>query len=547
MVRARRYQSGLLRVLVEPLTAQPTRGRAEMSSYARDPAANPPGMGVIIDRIRTHYLRPLAHCCSLHPSPSTRPGAVLLVSVQGIAANVDPVVCTWLLHQPHRTGSRQQQQAPAVVAMAMPLAKRREDEVSVGSTPLAKQPSNQASDYASSPVKTKTVTESRPLSIPMKVMPISTAVESWSTSEERMKALIAHAWDAVKRLTLQLEVQSCCVFLPNDSLPSPSTIICGDIPGTVRSWYHNQASMPGTLVVCLPQISVLSAGHKYMEPLQELPFVVSKPILEEGDAFPWTISLSQFSVYTLLGQQHSLSLLEPMGCTSTLAVTSHRPQASEGRQSFVVCLHVDLQPVQVKCSNPQVQLLYELFLSWSTTWARLQKHSVLRQTSGAPETPQGAALTSPVRSSAGTVLPDASTCSPSADLGSPTESKYCCAILGEFQAAISVFPCALGSTQVFSFVWEACFRAGKLSLALCFFLFPCLRSHKIVFAVGEMMVEVEMVVVEEVVVEVEMVQEEEVKELMEVVVMVEMVQEVEMMVEEEMVVVSAVGTPLGPE
>uniref|UniRef100_A0A8C5ATS2 Vacuolar protein sorting 13 homolog B n=1 Tax=Gadus morhua TaxID=8049 RepID=A0A8C5ATS2_GADMO len=353
-------------------------------------------------------------------------GAVLLVSVQGIAANVDPVVCTWLLHQPHRTGSRQQQQqqqqqAPAVVAMAMPLAKRREDEVSVGSTPLAKQPSNQASDYASSPVKTKTVTESRPLSIPMKVMPISTAVESWSTSEERMKALIAHAWDAVKRLTLQLEVQSCCVFLPNDSLPSPSTIICGDIPGTVRSWYHNQASMPGTLVVCLPQISVLSAGHKYMEPLQELPFVVSKPILEEGDAFPWTISLSQFSVYTLLGQQHSLSLLEPMGCTSTLAVTSHRPQASEGRQSFVVCLHVDLQPVQVKCSNPQVQLLYELFLSWSTTWARLQKHSVLRQTSGAPETPQGAALTSPVRSSAGTVLPDASTCSPSADLGSPTE------------------------------------------------------------------------------------------------------------------------------
>lgn len=81
---------------------------------------------------------------------------------------------------------------------------------------------------------------------------------------------------------LQLELQSCCVFLPNDSLPSPSTIICGDIPGTVRSWYHNQASMPGTLVVCLPQISVLSAGHKYMEPLQELPFVVSKPILEEG-------------------------------------------------------------------------------------------------------------------------------------------------------------------------------------------------------------------------------------------------------------------------
>lgn len=95
--------------------------------------------------------------------------------------------------------------------------------------------------------------------------------------------------------SLQLELQSCCVFLPNDSLPSPSTIICGDIPGTVRSWYHNQASMPGTLVVCLPQISVLSAGHKYMEPLQELPFVVSKPILEEGRfsyCIRWNLNLN---------------------------------------------------------------------------------------------------------------------------------------------------------------------------------------------------------------------------------------------------------------
>lgn len=95
---------------------------------------------------------------------------------------------------------------------------------------------------------------------------------------------------------LQLELQSCCVFLPNDSLPSPTTIICGDIPGTVRSWYHNQASMPGTLVVCLPQISVFSAGHKYMEPLQELPFVVSKPILEEGMFFSLSQTKSQLKM-----------------------------------------------------------------------------------------------------------------------------------------------------------------------------------------------------------------------------------------------------------
>lgn len=43
-------------------------------------------------------------CCFLFP------GAVLLVSVQGISVNVDPIFCTWLLYQPHRGSSRQQQQ-----------------------------------------------------------------------------------------------------------------------------------------------------------------------------------------------------------------------------------------------------------------------------------------------------------------------------------------------------------------------------------------------------------------------------------------------------
>uniref|UniRef100_A0A8C7Y913 Vacuolar protein sorting 13 homolog B n=1 Tax=Oryzias sinensis TaxID=183150 RepID=A0A8C7Y913_9TELE len=158
-------------------------------------------------------------------------------------------------------------------------------------------------------------------------------------------------------------------------------------------------------------VSFLSFTHKNITVVLCLP----------GDAFPWTISLSQFSIYTLLGQQQSLSLLEPMGCTSTLAVTSKVQSSSEGRPSFVVCLHVDLQPVHVKCSNPQVQLLYELLLSWSSTWARLQRLVSLRQTPSAPEPPAGAAPSSPVRSSTGTALPDTSTCSPSADFGSPTE------------------------------------------------------------------------------------------------------------------------------
>ncbi|XP_041269031.1 vacuolar protein sorting-associated protein 13B isoform X1 [Onychostruthus taczanowskii] len=352
-------------------------------------------------------------------------GAVLLSSVQGLAINVDPVLYTWLIYQPQKRVSRHiQQQSVGAVPLGVSVTRKKEDEASVGSAPLARQQSNQASEYASSPVKTKTVTESRPLSLPVKT--VLNSSENCRSPEERMKEFIGIVWNAVKCLTLQLEVQSCCVFLPNDSLPSPSTIVSGDIPGTVRNWYHGQASMPGTLVVCLPQIKIMSAGHKHMEPLQEIPFVVLRPILEEGDAFPWTISLHHFSVYTLLGQQMTLNLVEPMGCTSTLAVTSQKLLASgpESRHSFVVCLHVDLESLEIKCSNPQVQLLYELAEITSKVWNKIQRKGVLYQSVSSvyTETMTGPVPpSSPVKSSVGTIPPDTSTYSPSADIGTTTE------------------------------------------------------------------------------------------------------------------------------
>ncbi|KAL6462542.1 hypothetical protein MHYP_G00289640 [Metynnis hypsauchen] len=135
-------------------------------------------------------------------------------------------------------------------------------------------------------------------------------------------------------------------------------------------------------------------------------------------------------MYTLLGHQRSLSLLEPIGCTSTLAVTSHKLQPGpttgfttpDFRHAFIICLHVDLQPLHLKLSNPQVQLLYELFLSWSRMWEHLQRRQFLRQASSFPDPAhQPAGPPSPLHSSADTVPPDTSTLSPSADLGSPTE------------------------------------------------------------------------------------------------------------------------------
>ncbi|KAG8570401.1 hypothetical protein GDO81_011258 [Engystomops pustulosus] len=365
-------------------------------------------------------------------------GAVLLANIQGLSLNVDPVLYTWLLYQPQRKGDRPSQQPLGSAPLAMPLSRKKEDEVSIGSTPLAKQASNQPSEYASSPVKTKTVTESRPLSVPAKLLQSST--DSGKTPEERMKEMIRVVWNAVKRLTLQVEIQTCCVFFPNDTLPAPSTIVSNDIPGTVRSWYHGQATMPGTLVICLPHIKIMSAGHKHIEPIQEIPFVVSRPIVEEGVAFPWTINLHNFSVYTLVEHQVILSLVEPMGCTSTLAVTSHvLPTAGpEAGHSFVVCLHVDLEPLEIKWSNPQVQLLYQLTDTIGKVWEKIQKRGVLYQSSMYFDSSAGVTSSSPIRSSVGTAPPDTSTCSPSADIGTTTEGDSIQATESPFSDSITL-------------------------------------------------------------------------------------------------------------
>lgn len=50
------------------------------------------------------------------------------------------------------------QQPVVAVPLVMPISRRKEDELSVGSAPMAKQQSYQASEYASSPIKTKTIT-----------------------------------------------------------------------------------------------------------------------------------------------------------------------------------------------------------------------------------------------------------------------------------------------------------------------------------------------------------------------------------------------------
>ncbi|TRY83307.1 hypothetical protein DNTS_006035 [Danionella cerebrum] len=327
------------------------------------------------------------------------PGAVLLLSLQGVAVNLDPVLSTWILFQPQRTStSRHTQQVS--------MRKRREDEASVGST---------AHTHTSSPLKSRTVT----------VFPSSE--EPPVSPEERMKNLITNTWNAVKQLTLQ--------------------------------------SVCDALVVCLPQISVTSAGYRHTSPLQDAPFH-PRPPLEEGGGFPWTLGLSGLSVYSLRGHT-ALSLLDPLGCSSSLALTAPKLQSSD---AFIVCVHVDLEPAHLHCTNAQVELVFSLWCRWSQVYnafSRMQSshthtHRAAFQESSAaaagfPESSAVGGATSPMHSS---------TCSPSADLGSAAEgaSAHSEELAGCEVMTLEQKTCSISSSRKMS-VWMQ-WMLPKLTLTL---------------------------------------------------------------------------------
>ena len=67
---------------------------------------------------------------------------------------------------------------------------------------------------------------------------------------------------------LQVEVKKMCLFLPKThlQLPDPSVNIPQNLHRLARS-----RSLPDTVVVCLPHVTIQSAGHKPVSPLQEIP------------------------------------------------------------------------------------------------------------------------------------------------------------------------------------------------------------------------------------------------------------------------------------
>ncbi|XP_064651739.1 intermembrane lipid transfer protein VPS13B-like isoform X2 [Lineus longissimus] len=270
--------------------------------------------------------------------------SIIVLDVQGIVANLDPFLYEWLIYHPQHLATPR----PLVTEpVALPEDAALEKNGSKDSQPTGSN--------ATIPTDSQSRTQSRSIqpksrSSNKKTPPIEEVVVSLGEQLAAMMALI-------RKLNLQVEFHHCCCLFPVTSLPLAGPTMTNIT--TLRSLLTNHSHIE-MLVVCLPRIMLHSAGHKFINPGQELP--LSNPeMLSTGDKLPWTLKMDEMSLYSFHPDSQALTLLKPLSLTCTLGITrKYSGKDHKELKSLGFCVHVDMESMLLAFSNQQVNLIYKL-------------------------------------------------------------------------------------------------------------------------------------------------------------------------------------------
>ncbi|XP_071944934.1 intermembrane lipid transfer protein VPS13B-like [Antedon mediterranea] len=260
----------------------------------------------------------------------------ILIDIQGMAFCVDPLLYQWLTYSPRHVSILKQAARDST----------RLSKTTVFPTKPAKGSSNKSitKEEVTKLSATKAQTQ----------QPNVDAKKKDSKNEDS-NAMVQEYLDKLKKFSIQVDFQCCSIYLPSTHLH-----LTRDTPKIIPQLFRHLAlpgnNVPPTAVICLPTLTINSVGHRKIAALQDIPLNPNILAKETGQKFPWSISATSFSLYTLHPQSTALYLLEPMSINSTLAVTSSAGTLST-KNVFGFCLHSDMKTVKVNCSKPQVTLL----------------------------------------------------------------------------------------------------------------------------------------------------------------------------------------------
>ncbi|XP_014791410.2 intermembrane lipid transfer protein VPS13B [Octopus bimaculoides] len=284
--------------------------------------------------------------------------ALLQMNVCGLAIMLDSSIYQWLSYTPKSkvnlkvTHQQRQHQKttsvtidPELVQTTSPL-QRNLSQASVASSSSTCHPTT-----VTGPSQSATQTQSASQQ-PKENIPESGKCEDFSQSDNLGNRLAKH-FPLLRIMQLQITLQPWSVFFPTKSMLQSEPNM--DIPGNLKDAFNAGLSCD-ILVVCLPHITVHTSGPRSIFMMQDIPVRSLEGSLL-GDKLPWTITVSNYSMYSLHPMKKAFSLVKPGSVSCTVAVsTKYHPPASDNISSLALCLHLDMHIMKFACSLKQVQL-----------------------------------------------------------------------------------------------------------------------------------------------------------------------------------------------
>ncbi|XP_038051923.1 vacuolar protein sorting-associated protein 13B-like [Patiria miniata] len=326
---------------------------------------------------------------------------VFLLDLQGTAVCVDPIIYTWLLYQP-----RGQVRSKVTEEASSRKNQRsvRKQHSSEGSSSVQRvKPTSPDKIKSSQPIQRQSSTVSQQTPNPLAQQPrsLDTAEESKMADKDKQtdrEKLLEKLWLVVKQLTVQVDMQTCFIALPTDHLTFGPDVT--SIPQCIQQGMLGN-SPPETVVLSLPVVKVTSLNHQMILALQEIPLDRKDLPPDTGEKLPWSVKASNFSMYTIHSDEGPYYLLKPLVLSATVGVTSsHSGRAAKARPGLGLCVHADMQEIQMACSKSQVTLACTLLNQALSNKSKLievfnSSYGISTQTASVPIIPASPSKSAP--------------------------------------------------------------------------------------------------------------------------------------------------------
>ncbi|KAL4227239.1 Vacuolar protein sorting-associated protein 13B [Mactra antiquata] len=290
--------------------------------------------------------------------------AVVLVNMEGTAVCLDPILVSLLSYKPVTKVTSEPQELKveldlALVQASLPL----QTNLSQVSVPSSGSKIQTSISFTQSPTlgnqSTQTAGNQKPISDENK-------------EPESIGTKLARIFPLIRVLQVQVEIKKTCIFIPKYHLDitDPSVNIVGNLYNLSKS-----RSLCDMLVLCLPRLTIQSAGMKTMSAVQEIPITSVEGSLV-GDKIPWNVSLQNMSAYTVHSgsSMKTYQLVKPATVSCTVGVSfKYTPPTSDNISALGLCLHTDLRSIIVSTSVEQIKLLMDIGQSTTSIAVKLVK------------------------------------------------------------------------------------------------------------------------------------------------------------------------------